>query len=98
MNAACRIFLAGIGNEKFGVSDDVRSQAAEAAALFMVGLIVLVIGLVVAFAILMARRSRKPDDTLKFLDELEEPPSAPTPPASNAPAKPWEKPADWWSQ
>ncbi|MGI8605453.1 MAG: hypothetical protein ACR2OZ_20965 [Verrucomicrobiales bacterium] len=96
MRISLAAVFSGLGHEKFGVSEGVRAGAAQAAALFMIALTVLIIGLVVAFAVTMARRSRKPDQTLKFLEDLDVDERNPVPPAASRTAQPWERTADWW--
>ena len=54
--------------------------------------------LVAAFAISMARRARKPNQTLKFLDELEDGGNALKPGAPPSGGPSWQKPDDWWSR
>ena len=92
------VWIAAFGSNKFGVSEGADSTAGDAAALFMLGLVVVVIGLVAAFAISMARRARKPNQTLKFLDELEDGGNALKPGAPPSGGPSWQKPDDWWSR
>lgn len=85
------LFLA-IGNDKFGIDGGMRSGAVEAASLVMLGLIVLILGLVGAFVLMLARRTRRPDETLTFIEAL------PAEPPADEQAAPWEASADWWKR
>jgi hypothetical protein len=91
-------WMAAFGNDKFGVSEGVDSTAGDAAALVMLGLVVVVVGLVAAFAISMARRARKPDQTLQFLDELDDGERPVKANGARPAAPPWQKPDDWWTK
>ena len=97
MNHCGAVWLAGFGNEKFAIAEDARSNAGDAAALFMLGLVAIVVLMVVVFAITMARRARKPDHTLEFLDDLNGSEPTATPPAAG-PNATWQKPGDWWNK
>jgi hypothetical protein len=92
------VWIAGFGNDKFGINEGIDSKAVDAAAFFMLGLVVVIIALVAAFAVSMARRARRPDQTLKFLNELDDGGNAMKPGAPPTAGPQWQKPDDWWTK
>jgi hypothetical protein len=77
---------------------------AEGAAATMLAVIMVVAALVGFCAWSVARRSRRPDATLEFLEDLDRarrrrpPPTRKRTNASEPGMPPWEKPADWWKK
>ena len=97
--AAMTPLIASLHGPGFGIESGQASEAADGAALVMLGVIFFVIGLLGLFAWTMRRRSRRPDPTLEFLSTLpkESVPSE-SPESAAAPRESWERPADWWKQ
>jgi hypothetical protein len=78
---------------------------AEGAAATMLAVIAVVAALVGFCAWSVARRSRRPDATLEFLEDLDRarrrrppPPTRERTKASEPGMPPWEKPDDWWKK
>lgn len=88
--------LAALSGEGFGIVDGQASQAADGAALVMLGVVFGVIGLLCVFAWNMVRRSRQPDPTLEFLDSLQQEQKSETPAPAGEIKESWERPSDWW--
>ena len=88
--------LAALSGEGFGIVDGQASQAADGAALVMLGVVFGVIGLLGVFAWNMVRRSRQPDPTLEFLDSLQQEQKSETPTPAGETKESWERPSDWW--
>ena len=101
MNPALRVSLplAALRGEGFGIEDGQATSAADGAALVMIGVVFLVVGLIAAFAWTIKRRAQHPDPTLEFLSRLrdETGEGAPGDPQSGS-GEGWERPADWWKQ
>jgi hypothetical protein len=80
-------------------------SAAEGAAATMLAAVVLVVALVGFSAWILARRSRRPDPTLQFLEHLDRSRKPSPPPPTRERTRPsesahpsWEKPDDWWKK